>query len=241
MKAGFHEADITPALGMETPGGYGKVYAAQIHDPLKVRAAVFDDGNARVALVGVDTCALQSARAIAQARAAIAARCGIEADQVMVGASHTHSGGPFFGLRPDDVADAPALVQDLALNHSTAADPIYCDWVVQQICTAVCEADRKKEHAALSVGSGFEDQVAFNRRFRMANGRSYTHPGKGNPGIVEPAGPTDPEVGVVAAWSDIGALLGLDLLPRPNHQRGDGPERRGRLPQRHLRGCDSSG
>src|SRR5579863_9015976 len=98
MKAGFHSADITPAIGMEWPGGYGKAYIQAIHDPLSVRAAVFDDGNETIAIVGIDTCEVQTSRLVADVRLQVARHCGIPGSHVLLAASHTHSGGPLFGL-----------------------------------------------------------------------------------------------------------------------------------------------
>src|SRR5436305_1982964 len=62
--------------------------------------------------------------------------------------------------------------------------------------------------ARVGIGKGIERTVAFNRRFKMRDGRTVTHPGQGNPNILEPAGPTDPEVGVIGAFDEKGKLLG---------------------------------
>ncbi len=77
-----------------------------------------------------------------------------------------------------------------------------------KVVDAVCQADAARIAARCGAGKGMEDKVAFNRRFRMRNGLTYTHPGQGNPDIVEPAGPTDPDVGVIGAWNEQGKMLG---------------------------------
>jgi hypothetical protein len=72
----------------------------------------------------------------------------------------------------------------------------------------VVEANQRRVEARCGAGVGREDKVAFNRRFRMRNGLSQTHPRQGNPDIIEPAGPIDPDVGVIGAWDQQGKLLG---------------------------------
>lgn len=206
-KVGFAERDITPEIGSEKPGGYGKSYHKTLHDPCKVRAAVFDDGHDRVALVGVD--ALIVPRSLVEgARKRIEVRCNIPGDHVLIGASHSHSSGPVGMVIPGEYDHASPLVQELAYEKSSGADPEYLNRVQQAVADAVVEATEKRQDAQCGVGKGVEDTVAFNRRFRMKNGRSHTHPGQGNPDIVEAAGPTDPEVGVVGAWDKEGKLLG---------------------------------
>jgi hypothetical protein len=207
LKAGFAERDITPDIGMEQPGGYGKVFHRIRHDPCKVRASVWDDGKTRVALVGIDTLIIRKPQVIA-ARKMITEKTGIPGDCVMIGASHTHSGGPTGMVLPGEFDDAPADVKAFAYEKSSMADAKFLARLEQQIADAVVEANEKRTEVRAAAGFGKEDQVAYNRRFRMKNGWSWSHPGQGNPDIIEPAGPTDPQVGVIGAWDKQGKLLG---------------------------------
>lgn len=179
--AGFAQEDITPAVGTEMPGMLQKRFGESVHDPLLVTAMVVHDGTRSAAIVGVD--ALSVKRSVVQrARERIAAATGIPGDAVMVGASHTHNGG---------------ATCDVFMSEP---DPAYCARVSDAIAAAVTRAWERRVEAVFRFGSGHQEGIAFNRRFRMKGGREATHPGKGNADIVAPAGPIDPEVGVIGAF-----------------------------------------
>ena len=208
LKAGFAEKDVTPDIGMEEPGGYGKVYHRKFHDPCKVRAVVFDDGKQRVALVGIDLLFI-TRHFTKAARAEIEKRCGIKAENILLGASHSHSSGPIGMAEPGDFENAPPLVQDLYFKQSVVSDPGYTQLLRKQITEAVVAANATRVDAKAAIGYGLEDKVSFNRRLRMKNGFTFSHPGAGNPDIIGYAGPVDPQVGVVGVWDTNNVLLGV--------------------------------
>ena len=257
LKAGFAEEDITPKVGMEQPGGYGKSYHTTIHDPCKVRVAVFDDGSQASALVGLDAL-LVPRHVVERARTDIQRRCGIPGGAVMIGASHSHSSGPIGMISKGDYDHASEFVQKLAYEHSTVDDAEYSRMVEQKIVEGVRRAFEQRKPMACGIGAGREDQVAFNRRLRMRNGLTYSHPGQGNPDIIEYAGPTDPIVTVLGSWGDGGQLQGCVVnyschattnpggisanwiyIPRENDSRCDGAGRYGCVPAGVLRRCDA--
>jgi hypothetical protein len=208
FKAGFAERDITPDIGMEQPGGYGKAFHRTFHDACKVRAVVFADGKTRAALVGLDTLVVPR-HIVIEARTEIQKRCGIKPESVMVGASHSHSSGPVGMVLPGEYDHASELVKDLAYNKSSMANAGFLLHLKRQIVEAVCAADAARVEAKAAVGFGHEDKVAFNRRLRMKSGLSFSHPGAGNPEIIGYAGPTDPQVGVIGVWDARTNLLGV--------------------------------
>lgn len=208
FKAGFAEQDITPDIGMEAPGGYGKSYHRNFHDPCKVRAVVFENGKQRVAMVGVDLLFI-TRHLTKESRAEIQKRCGIPAENILIGASHSHSSGPIGMSEPGDFDQASPLVRDLVNNKSIVSNPGYDQLLQRQIVAAVVAANENRVEAKLAVGYGHEDKVSFNRRLRMKGGITFSHPGAGNPDVLGYAGPIDPQVGVIGVWDLKGALLGV--------------------------------
>ena len=207
LRTGFAEVDISPDIGMERPGGYGKGYHQAFHDPCKARAVVFDDGAKPVALVGLDALFIMEEH-VAEVRRRVAERTGLPGQAVLIGASHSHSSGPVGMVQPGQFDHADALIQDLAYEQSSMADPIYLERMIDGITRAIVQAWDTRSGLALGFGRGEEGSVSFNRRWRMKNGLTFTHPRYGNPEAEEPAGPIDPEVGVIGAWDAEGKLVG---------------------------------
>jgi neutral ceramidase len=208
IRAGFAERDITPGIGMEQPGGYGKNFHKAFHDACKVRVALFDDGKKRAAVIGLDSLVVPR-QVVLDARAQIEKATGITGDSVLICASHSHSSGPVGMVMPGEYDAASDLVKKLAYEESSCADAGYLLRLTNEIVAGVVAADRGKVPVQLGFGFGHEDKVAFNRRLRMKNGQSWSHPGAGNPDILEYVGPIDPQVGVIGAWDMQGQLVGV--------------------------------
>lgn len=192
IKAGFYECDITPPLGAERPATFYKLRIEEICDPLKVRAAVFTDGDAKIALVGIDNIGCGE-RFRKQVEALL------PEFSLLISASHTHYGG---NLRDkiQGIDTAPEEIRKMALVDSVAHDPDYYAFCLRQFVTAVKMAAKDLKEVDFSFGSGRVEGLIFNRRIRMKDGHVQTHPGKGNPDALEYAGPVDDELGVVGIW-----------------------------------------
>jgi neutral ceramidase len=94
LRAGVGRADITPPVG--TPlGGYGARKgepSTGVHDPIQAKALVLDDGTTRLAILTTDLVGTDRKMVKRVAEAA-----QFPAEQLLVCASHTHSGPGAYG------------------------------------------------------------------------------------------------------------------------------------------------
>jgi len=194
LQAGFGAADITPEIGAAIPGRWRTTPAKGVLDPLYAVACVVSDGRTPVALVGVDALFIGK-ETVKQARDRITRNTKILGAHVLVAASHTQTGGP------------------ILLCHGVEPDPAYQERVANAIARAVEDAWNSLRPCEVGIGIGKEASISFNRRFLMKNGKEITHPGKpGTPHhseIVRPAGPVDPDVGVLAVRTSSGTITGV--------------------------------
>lgn len=185
FQAGAASVVISPPDGTPMAGFYSFRGSNGVIDDLYAKAIVVEQDGAKAALVVLDLSGT-TRPAVAAARKLIADQCGIPPERVMISATHTHSG--------------PVQLRDNLMDEITGAkQPLAQEFGNQlpvQIARAVAEANAKLAPAQATGGLGREEHLSFNRRSWMKDGTVAWMP-KLNPNIVRPAGPIDPDVGVL--------------------------------------------
>ena len=146
LKAGAALRMITPDPLLPVSGGVGiPKPATEKKGDLYVRALVLEKGGERVAIVNIDNLGWPSVLGD-RSRALIK---GIPPENILIGATHTHSGPDAYAF-PDE-------------QGNTKADLDYLNWCVQQVADAVNEAIEQLEPVALKIAEGeAKGQIAYN-------------------------------------------------------------------------------
>src|SRR5260370_4949042 len=185
LRAGAAIANISPALGCSLAGGMSDRRGVEIHDELHVRAVALDNGNARVGIAVVDSCAVPRT-IIDRAKEMVRERCGVPASHLLVSATHTHTAPPSAHL------------------FQSEPDPKYTDWLTVRIADCLQQAFERLQPARIGWAIGSEPRLVFNRRYYMKPGTIPTdpvgrntdqvkmNPPVGSPDIIKAAVPWDP-------------------------------------------------
>jgi hypothetical protein len=194
LRIGAAEVDITPPAGHRMAGYFDERLSTGTHDPLKAKAIVIRQGKEEIAMVFCDLVGL-SLNVTTNARTRASKLTGIPVTNIVMCATHSHT-GPLF----DDVRRYYFHEAAMAKYGKDEKEAIYYpDFLVAKLVEVVQAARAKSHPAMLKVGIGKQENLAFNRRYHMKNGKVAFNPGQLNPNIVRPAGPTDSDVGILLA------------------------------------------
>lgn len=192
LKVGVAKTDITPPVGCRMCGYFNERFNTGTKDPLHAKAIAWIQGETKVVFIACDLIGL-SASITADARKQIEARTGTPAGHVIVHGTHSHT-GPLYGGAMRNYFHRLAIERD----GKDAAEPIdYPKFLAEKIAEAAETAINHARPAMLETGIGEETELSFNRRWHLTDGTVQFNPGRGNPKLVRPAGPIDPDLGIV--------------------------------------------
>lgn len=201
FKAGAAVSNITPKVGTSINGNMQDVDVRNVHDDTFAKSIVLDDGENRLAFVVSDLCMVYREQ-LDEAKQRAHEFTGIPIENMLMSATHTHSAGTACSVFQSD------------------PDPEYLKFLSERIGDAVIRANENRAPARIGWGVGHEPSQVFNRRWKMKPGTVSTNPfggndavrmnpGVGNPDMLEPAGPIDPEVPVIYIQSLEGFPIAL--------------------------------
>ena len=203
LRVGASATVITPPPGTPLAGYYGMRASAGVLDDIFAKALVFEQDGAKAAIVVCDLISLPR-HTVVDARALIEKQTGIA--DVLLAATHTHT--------------APVLNRESSMDElvggTTDLSRSYTAQLPALIARAVADASARLAPARAFAAKGRVENLAFNRRVWMDDGTVAWNPAKLDPRIVAPAGPHDPEVGVLYfsdAAKDIACFVNYAMHP----------------------------
>jgi hypothetical protein len=217
FRAGAFAVNINPVkFPVSVNGGMSDRQATKAHDPLQARCLVLDNGNTKIAIAVCDSCMIPR-EILDEAKRQASKLTGIPADRMLISATHTHT--------------APTL----GSVFQSDPDPDYVKYLPGKIAEGIQKAVKNLAPARIGWAVGKDPTQVFNRRWKMKPGTIAADPFGGladqvrmNPGyqakgLIEPAGPIDPEVSILSLQSPEGRPIAL-LANYSLHYVGGVPE-----------------
>ncbi len=194
LKVGAAELDVTPPVGYRMAGYFNERISTGVHDPLMAKAIVLQQGRLTFAFVFNDMVGV-SEDITSKARELASKQTGIPARNIVICATHSHT-GPLYDGALREYFHKTAIEKSGMDSH----EPLdYSAFLVEQWVKVIAAAKAHLQPAQLEAGIAKQEGLSFNRRFWMKDGKVRFNPGRLNTNIVEPAGPIDPDVGILLA------------------------------------------
>lgn len=192
FRAGTAEIEITPPVGYRMSGYFYERFSEGVKNPLKAKAIVFEQGDTKGSILFCDLIGI-SLDVSERTRNKLQKELSIPAENISVTATHTHTGPLYFGALREHFHKTTIDKEGKDIHEEIN----YPDYLVEQLSKVVKQAHDQLQEVNISAGFGFEDRIAFNRRFVMKDGKAKTWIGIKHPDVVRVAGPIDTEVGLV--------------------------------------------
>ena len=181
LLCGAAERIITPEFGLQIPGYFRIRLSDGIKSDLKAHAIFLDDGNAKLAIIHLDIICFTASLA-KKIRKKLWDALQIPPSNVMVAATHTHTGSP---SNYPDLCSKPLNKEQLGRLIDLSVE-------------SVVAASKKAVPVRMRHAFGEEKSIAFNRNYLMTDGTIVTNPGKRRPfEVVRPISPIDHTLGVI--------------------------------------------
>ncbi|WP_040757111.1 neutral/alkaline non-lysosomal ceramidase N-terminal domain-containing protein, partial [Winogradskyella psychrotolerans] len=137
------------------------------HDPLFAKAVVFEQQDEKVALVVGDLLWVERDLSV-KARMRIEAETGIPFQNIIIAGTHSHTSPAY---HPNIRELTGTLRPPFDQQHDTGKEDSYPQELEDGIVNAVIKAYEQREEVVLEVFGEEVNDLAFNRRFIMKNGK----------------------------------------------------------------------